>query len=308
MANHDWESDGWVDERLATLRRGPEWIPDAGRALARLQARRSENRRGRVLAARRWLWTTLAAAGAGVALLLLPASRACAQQPGACVQRVLRVVAPAGSAPVSEATNPATPAHSTEPRRVAPSATVNQATLPFETNFKEAGSRSAPVSVEIYIDYECVHCESFVRDVAPLLMEQYVATGKVRLLYRDFPLPSHRYARLAARYADAAGALGYYDAVMKQLFATRPVWSASGDIDSEVAGVLPAEVMGQVRSGMHCDPDPDSLWADVAAGQADHPDRTPFVVIVSGGKREAVTDAPLTFEVLKSALDRLADQ
>jgi hypothetical protein len=66
--------------------------------------------------------------------------------------------------------------------------------------------------------------------------------------------------------------------------------------------------MDQVRARIHCDPDPDELSGDLAAGQADHLDRTPFVVIVSGGKRQAVTAAPLTFEVLKSALDRLADQ
>ncbi len=317
MANHEWESDRWVDDRLAALQTGNDWIPDAGRARAQLLARRSENTQARLLAARRWVWTTLAAASAGAALLLLPASRACAQQPGACVQRVLRVMAPAGNAAPVVAANPGT----LPPSRVVDHATVanREATTPAElivkpaplpviSDFKEAGSQSATVSVEVYIDYECAHCESFVRDVIPPLMEQYVGTGKVRLLYRDFPLPSHRYARLAARYADAAGALGYYEVAMKQLFATRSAWDVSGDIDSEVALVLPAEVMEQVRSGIHCDSDSDSISADVAAGQADHLDHVPLVVIGSGGKRETLTAAPLTFEVLKGALDRFIAQ
>ncbi len=181
-----------------------------------------------------------------------------------------------------------------------PSASVNPAPLPLIGNFKEVGSASAPVSVEVYIDYQCVHCESFVRDVTPLLVEQYVGTGKVRLLYRDFPLPTHRYAKLAAYYADAAGELGYYDTAMKQLFATRQAWSVSGDIDTQIAQVLPVGIMEKLRDRMKNDADPDAaLAADLAAGQEDRLDRVPFVVIVSGGKRQAITETPLSFDVLK---------
>lgn len=314
LEDHDRENDRWVDERLAMLGRRYEWNPDAGGALTRLQAKRVANAHARMVAARRWVWTTLVAAGAVAALLLLPASRACAQQPGACVQRVLRVVAPvkpvAPGAKVTGAVAAAVdkPVRLTAPSRETALAEISPAQLPFQTNFKEVGSAAAPISVEIYIDYECLHCESFVREVTPLLVEQYVVTGKARLLYRDFPLPSHRYAKLAARYADAAGELGYYDAAMKQLFATRAMWSGSGDIDAAIAPAVPAEAMDQVRARIHGDSDPDTLSGDLAAGQADHLDRTPFVVIVSGGKRQAVTAAPLTFEVLKNYLDRLDGQ
>ena len=305
MANHEWEdkADRWVDERLAGLAPDGEWTPNAGSALVRLR----EKNRERAMAAQRWIWTTLVAACAGAALLLLPASRACAEQPDRCVQRVLGVVTPANHQPA----NQQLVAPAISPPAQAPVVSVPVGKVPVSAvlpgrNFKEIGNASAPVSVEIYLDYECAYCETFVRDVAPLLAEQYINTGKAKLLYRDYPLPTHRYAKLAARYADAAGELGYYGAAMRQLFATRGTWSASGDIDSQLAEVFPAGVMEKLRQRMTNDPDPDAcLAADLAAGQADHLDRTPFVVIVSGRRREAITDSTFTFDVMKRNLDHL---
>lgn len=302
MSGDPLAGDRWVDDRLAALTPRSEWTPDGGRTLARLRARSLAKTRERAMAARRWMWTTLVAASAGIALLLLPASRACAEQPGRCVQRVLGVVGPASHSPAIRAVP--------EIREPVPAPRVSVSPAPavnIPVSFKEAGAASAPVSVEIYIDYACAHCEAFVRDVVPLLTEQYVATGKVKLLYRDYPLPTHRYAKVAARYADTAGELGYYEVAMKQLFATREVWSATGEIGAQLAEVLPADVMEKLRDRMQNDPDPDScLSADVAAGHADHLDRTPFVVIAAGGTRQAIIDGPLTFEVLKRNLDRSA--
>jgi protein-disulfide isomerase len=245
---------------------------------------------------------------AGAILVLAPASRACAEQPGPCVQRVWAVVASKNSA-----------ANSASPPLVAvlPVATVadpppvpepDRPSVPAQRNFKESGSSAAPVCVEIYVDFDCPHCASFVRDVAPLLADQFVRTGKVRLLYRDYPLPTHRFAKLAARYADAAGQLGYYDIAMKQIFDTRQTWDENGDVDSQVALVLPPDVMAKLREHLSGDPKMDDIIAaDLAAGQEDHLDRTPFAVIGYEGKRQAITDAPLSFEVLKNRIDELME-
>ena len=160
--------------------------------------------------------------------------------------------------------------------------------------------------MDIYIDFDCGHCGAFVRDVVPPLRAQYVDTGKVKLVFHSYPLPTHPYAMLAARYADAAGALGYYGAAMEQLFATRQTWDENGDVDSQVAQVIPVEAMQRlrvrVRNAGEADP---ALSADVAAGQADHLDRTPFVVVAAGGKRQAITETPLSFEAIAEKLDSL---
>jgi len=116
------------------------------------------------------------------------------------------------------------------------------------------GSSAAPIVCEIYTDYECPACAAFYRDVFPALEANYVRTGKLRVIHHDFPLPMHPYAVPAARYADAAGELGYYLAVFPQLFATQKEWAAAGDLDRVVSAVVPPEKMVEVRKRVAATP------------------------------------------------------
>jgi protein-disulfide isomerase len=172
-------------------------------------------------------------------------------------------------------------------------------------NFKETGSSAAPLTLELYTDYQCPSCRSFFLEVLPSVMSQYVATGKVRVVHRDFPLPQHAYSKVAARYANAAGMLGAYDVVSTQLFKTQQEWEQNGNVDGEVAKVVPAAQMQKIRdivkTDSHLD---DSVATDVAMGNQDALNQTPTIVIVSHGKRNKI-DGPVPFAILKSYLDQL---
>ena len=61
------------------------------------------------------------------------------------------------------------------------------------TNFKESGSPDAPVTIDLYTDYQCPSCRVFYLDKLPALINDFVQTGKVRLIHRDFPLPMHQF-------------------------------------------------------------------------------------------------------------------
>ena len=74
---------------------------------------------------------------------------------------------------------------------------------------------------EIYSDYECPWCAGFCTQVFPKFVAEFVKTGKVRVVHRDFPLPQHPFAKLAARYANAAGEVGHFEEVEKQLFVSQ---------------------------------------------------------------------------------------
>src|SRR5580658_3913259 len=105
------------------------------------------------------------------------------------------------------------------PKTVAAVKTAAPAKAPAApTNYKETGSPTAPVTMEAYTDYECPHCARFYKDFMPQFTADYIQTGKVRFLHRDFPLTQHPHAVLAARFADAAGEIGYYDTVVNQIF------------------------------------------------------------------------------------------
>jgi protein-disulfide isomerase len=183
---------------------------------------------------------------------------------------------------------------------------------PVPGTYKQMGSPSAPITFEVYADYECPGCGEFFRNIVPDLVAQYVKTGKIRFSHRDLPLVTiHQHAQLAARYADAAGELGFYDLAVTQIYKTQDQWSQygknTGDIDGELAKVIPPGAMQKVRELVKADPRlDDSLKADYQmAINLDHVNGTPTVVLVSKGKREIVgnvTSLPLS--VWKSYLDK----
>jgi len=172
-------------------------------------------------------------------------------------------------------------------------------------NFKESGSPSAPITLELFTDYQCPSCRSFYIDELPQVVSQYVATGKVRLVHRDFPLPQHQYSKVATKYANAAGQVGMYDVVAGQIFKTQQEWEQNGNVDGEVAKVVPPGTMQKIRelvkNDAHLD---DSVTTDMAVANRDGLNQTPTLVIVRNGKRTEI-DGAGPFAILKSYLDQL---
>ncbi len=172
------------------------------------------------------------------------------------------------------------------------------------SNFKESGSPGAPLTIELYTDYECPACRELYLNVLPSVITDFVQTGKARLIHRDFPLPQHQYSRVAVRYANAAGQIGKYDLVAHQLFQTQQEWSQSGNVDGTVAKVLTPAEMAKVRDAVKNDSKLDeSVAKDTAQGGLDRLTQTPTMVIVSGGKRETLAGS-LPYPILKTYLEK----
>ena len=67
------------------------------------------------------------------------------------------------------------------------------------------GKEDDPVVIIEWSDYECPFCERFFSQTLPQIKEKYIKTGKVKLVYRDFPLDIHPEATPAALAANCAG-------------------------------------------------------------------------------------------------------
>ena len=80
------------------------------------------------------------------------------------------------------------------------------------------GSETARVVMIEYSDFECPFCMRFARETLPELDRQFIATGKVRLVFRHLPLGKHRFAQKAAEAAECAGHQGKFWPMHDRLF------------------------------------------------------------------------------------------
>ncbi len=80
----------------------------------------------------------------------------------------------------------------------------------------EKGPKEAPVPMIVYSDSECPFCRRAETTVEEVLKAY---AGKIRYVFRDYPLPFHAKARPAAVAADCANAQGKYWEYNQKLFA-----------------------------------------------------------------------------------------
>ena len=86
------------------------------------------------------------------------------------------------------------------------------------------GSKDAPVTMYEYSSLTCPHCAAFHHDTLPRLKEAYVDTGKLRIVYADFPLDDLALAgSMLARCAGPA----MYPGMVEIMFRSQATWSRS---------------------------------------------------------------------------------
>lgn len=81
------------------------------------------------------------------------------------------------------------------------------------------GQADAPVTIVEFSDYQCPYCKRFASQVFSQLKRDYIDTGKVRYVFRDFPLTQiHPQAPKAHESAHCAGEQGQYWEMHDMLF------------------------------------------------------------------------------------------
>lgn len=75
------------------------------------------------------------------------------------------------------------------------------------------GNPDAPVTLIEYASLTCGHCKTFHEAVIPTIKRDYVATGKVRFIFREFPTPPVDIAVVGFAVARCAGPEGYFSAL-----------------------------------------------------------------------------------------------
>jgi len=169
---------------------------------------------------------------------------------------------------------------------------------------KTAGVAIAPIMIEVFSDFQCPSCREFHQQTLQSLIADYVNHGKVYLVYRDFPLAMHAFAKEAAAYADAAVRVGKYQAVCDALFASQPSWSNTGKVEDAACSVLTPAEAKKVRLLAKDPAVAGEIQRDVQLGRSAGIDRTPTLLITRGQKRYPVSGS-LRYSLLRRVLDDL---
>ena len=169
---------------------------------------------------------------------------------------------------------------------------------------KALGAPTAPVTLEVFSDYQCPSCKALYEDTLTQLLADYVYKNKVYMIHRDFPLASHAHSRAAAIYANASLRVNKYELVCAALFRQQAVWAANGKIDDAVATVLTPAEMQKVRALIKDPQMSVEMEQDMALGVKANVRQTPTMIFTNKGRSYPVTGA-VNYTILRKFIDDL---
>lgn len=162
------------------------------------------------------------------------------------------------------------------------------------------GDANAPITFIEYSSLSCPHCARHHMTVLPEIKKQYIDTGKVKLVLRDFPLNGP--AVQASLLAHCVSPLAYWGMV-DQLFATQEAWVNENSGPALAIMAAAAGINGQDFQGCLS----DQAAKDKIIGSAEQADKafkvksTPTFVV-----NGIVIEGERSFEEFKKIFDALA--
>ena len=105
-------------------------------------------------------------------------------------------------------------------------ATTAPAPKPDAKRAHTRGDEKAPVTIEEFADFQCPPCGGLA-PVMKKLEEDF--HGRVRVIFRHYPLPNHQHAQLAGTVAEAAGFQGRFWEMHDMLYKNQLAWHVAAD-------------------------------------------------------------------------------
>ena len=91
------------------------------------------------------------------------------------------------------------------------------------------GNQNAQVTIVEFSDFQCPFCARFFSQTLPQIQQDYIDSGKVRLVYKDFPLDNiHQNAKAASVAARCANEQGKFWEYHNKLFESQTQWASLG--------------------------------------------------------------------------------
>ena len=153
------------------------------------------------------------------------------------------------------------------------------------------GSDESPVKLEVFSDFECPFCSYLFFNAIQPVLKNY--KDRVCVIYYEFPLNMHQYARPASRYVSAAARLGDQKKVLMlfdTLFAEQDEWARNGNLEASVSKALSPDDFKKVQEIMETERESieQDIDRSVQLGLKREITGTPTLFLTHAGKQERV--------------------
>jgi protein-disulfide isomerase len=151
------------------------------------------------------------------------------------------------------------------------------------------GERAAPITLIEFSDYQCGFCARHVRQIYPQIEREFIRTGKVRYVFRNFPVEArHRFAFKAHEAAACAGDQDRFWEMHGRLFAHQTSLAPDQLVEhAEALGLALPSFRNCLNTGSHA----AHIRRDLSAGRAARVTGTPtfFVGLTNGSVASTIT-------------------
>ena len=124
---------------------------------------------------------------------------------------------------------------------------------------RSVGRADAPMVVQEFFSLTCSHCGAFHRETWPRVKAELVDTGRIRMVWRDFPLDQ---VALSAAVVARSFPADRYEAFISALFATQDRWAYARGVDHKAEIGKIAAVAGMSAAAF------EAAWTDVDLARA----------------------------------------
>jgi protein-disulfide isomerase len=173
------------------------------------------------------------------------------------------------------------------PAQAQPQPVSDKVSMAFTPGGFSVGKDDAPLVLVEYTDYQCPFCQQFHNTAYAQIKANYIDTGKLRFVSRDFPLDFHENARRSAVAARCAAEQGKYWELRHVM-----IVNASQLQPDKLNGYAASASMdvNKFKACVDSDKYRAAIDKDVAEGQAAGVNGTPSFVLgrVQNGKLEGV--------------------